>query len=684
MKKMKIINKISKVFIIVVMILACTDENNLDFLDSIVAPSNVSAAFNITQDNTGLVTITPIAEGATSFEIDLGDGSPSEEVKPGNNLLHTYAEGTYNVTVIASNIKGDTTEAIQELMVSFQAPQNLVVTIENDAAVSKKVNITATAEYASMFEFYSGEDGVTQPVGTANIGDTFSYQYTDPGTYSMKVIAKGGAIETTEYTEDFEVTEISAPLTSASTPQSRDASDVISIYSSAYTNVAGTNVFPDWGQGPNFGSSWAEFDLSGDLILQYVDLSYQGIEFGSPQDVSAMEYIHLDVWTKDVTKLETSLISATNGEKPVWSDLTLNGWTSIDIPLSDFTSQGLTVADIHQLKFTSEQPWPREGTVFIDNIYFYKKSTTPVTGVTPIHFESDFELSSFDGGDISVVANPDTNGNSSSSVAQLVKDAGQPWAGSKITIPSPFNVSNTTVTAKVWSPRSGLNLLLKFEDATPWPNTVASAEVTATTTIANGWEELTFDFSGIDTSVDFTNLVLIMDNGTQGDGSSDYTIYVDDISTSPKLDFEPDFELSSFDGGDISVVANPDTNGNTSLMVAQLVKDAGQPWAGSKITVPTPFSFSGGTSVRVKVWSPRSGLNLLLKFEDATPWPNTVASAEVTATTTIANGWEELTFDFSGIDTSIDYTNLVLIMDNGTQGDGSSDYTIYLDDISQF
>ena len=175
-----------------------------------------------------------------------------------------------------------------------------------------------------------------------------------------------------------------------------------------------------------------------------------------------------------------------------------------------------------------------------------------------------------------------------------------------------------------------------------------------------------------------------MDNGTQGDGSADYIIYVDDISTSPKLDFEPDFVLSSFDGGAMSVVANPDTNGNSSSMVAQLIKDAGQPWAGSKITVPSPFSFTGGTSVKVKVWSPRAGLNLLLKFEDATPWPSTVASAEITATTTVANGWEELTFDFSGISTSVDYTNLVLIMDNGTQGDGSSNYIIYVDDISQF
>ena len=149
--------------------------------------------------------------------------------------------------------------------------------------------------------------------------------------------------------------------------------------------------------------------------------------------------------------------------------------------------------------------------------------TSPETSTPP----------SYDGGDISIVTNPDqnpANGNESSTVAKLVKDAGQVWGGSVITVSEPLSfVNSTTVTAKVWSPRVGLNLLIKFEDATPFPNTIASAEITATSTVANQWEVLTFDFAGISTDIDFTNVVLIMDNGTEGDGSDNYTIYVDDI-----------------------------------------------------------------------------------------------------------------------------------------------------------
>jgi len=837
---MKTIKYILSIVLLLAVVWSCTKvEDNFDFVSTAKTPANISALYNITQDNTGLVTITPSGEGATSFAIYFGDGTDEPvTLKMGESVDHTYAEGNYQVDIVGIGVTSLTTKVTQDLVVSFKAPENLDVVIENDQAVSKKVNVTVTADYATLFDVYFGETVDETPV-SANIGETASFIYQDAGSYTIRVVAKGGAIATTEYSEEFEVTAIVQPIASAPTPRARATSDVISIFSSVYTDVAGTNYFPDWGQAGQ-GSSWAEFDLNGDKMLQYINLSYQGISFGETVDVSAMEYLHLDVWTADVLRIETSLINGQDGnstEAPVWSDLTADVWTSIEIPISAWTDQGLSVDQIFQLKFVGDG-WAA-GTVFIDNIYFYKepsgvitsmidnfegtaptftvfgdaavevkanpdqtgKNTTanvaqftkptgaqtwagtffepgstidvanfskisvktwsPKSGavvkvklenqdgsvthevdvntsvanaweelvfdfgsapvadyvrfviffdfgvegddsvyyfdevqlldesgassgsdVTPITFETGFEMSSFDGGDVTMVANPDATGNTSDMVLKLVKGAGQTWAGSKLTVPAAFSVANTTVKVKVYSPRAGLNLLMKYEDATAWPNTVASAEVVATTTVANQWEELTFDFAGIATDVDFVNLVLIMDNGTAGDGSADYTIYVDDISAHSNFDFEIGKAISSFDGGEISVVANPDASGNTSPMVAKLVKGAGQTWAGSKLTSATPFVF-GGTTVKVQVYSPRVGLELLMKFEDATAWPNTVATAEVVATTTVANQWEELTFDFAGMDTTVDYLNLVLIMDNGTAGDGSADYTIFVDDITQ-
>jgi hypothetical protein len=271
--------------------------------------------------------------------------------------------------------------------------------------------------------------------------------------------------------------------------------------------------------------------LNGDKMLQYNKLSYQGNQINSTVDIRNMEYLHMDVWTADDgLNLETSLISVSSGEKPVTRTLEGNKWNSIDIPISAFTNQGLSVADIHQFKYVGA-PWAT-GTVFIDNVYFYK---SPSVSVLPLTFESgnltNITFDAFDGGGTTVVNNPNNNGNTSAKVLKLVKGAGQPWAGSKITSSIPFDFTNsTTITAKVWSPRAGLKLLMKFEDATPWPNTAATSEITATTTLANQWETLTFNFSGLNKAVQWKNLVLIMDNGTQGDGSSNYTIYLDDIT----------------------------------------------------------------------------------------------------------------------------------------------------------
>lgn len=683
---MKKIQKIYKFFFLLLVVVACEEDlRDTSFADNMAPPSEVTASYAITQDNSGAVTITPTAQGAVSFEIFFGDNSESAELNQGENVTHIYEEGTYQVKIVASNLVGDAVEVVQQLVVSFQAPQNLVVVLENDVSVSKQVNITANADFAAIFEFNSGETGVSQPVISGNIGETISYVYANPGTYSVVVTAKGGAIATTDFAVDFEVTEILAPTEVAPVAPARNDTDVVSIFSDVYTDVTLNELPTSWSSG-NFEA----ISIDSDNVWKLTNLDFLGIvtNYDTGIDLSGMEMMHIDYWVPEGTtnELLVKIVNTVDGGEDIESlGTTVSGsWQSIDIDMTGFDGGDLANKEkITQILIDSDGI---AGNVYVDNFYFYKAPSVPFNGVTPLTFEDNFTLSSFDGGAIQAINNPDISGiNTSSRVLEMVKNAGQPWAGSKITLSENFDVSNPIIKAKVWSPRSGLNLLLKFEDATPWPNTVASAEVTATTTVANQWEELIFDFTGISGTIDFNNLVLIMDNGTQGDGTADYTIYVDDIATSPELNLEPNVGLSSFDGGEITIIDNPDASGtNTSAKVAKMVKNAGQPWAGSKITVNSPFSFIGGTGVKVKVWSPRAGLNLLLKFEDATPWPNTVASAEVTATTTTANGWEELTFSFSGISTSVDFNNLVLIMDNGTQGNGTNDYTIYVDDITQF
>lgn len=81
----------------------------------------------------------------------------------------------------------------------------------------------------------------------------------------------------------------------------------------------------------------------------------------------------------------------------------------------------------------------------------------------------------------------------------------------------------------------------------------------------------------------------------------------------------------------------------------------------------------------MKVFSPRVGAKVLLKVENLN---NGALNFEKEVSTTTANAWELLTFDFSTINTANTYQKVVLIFDLGTMGDGSANFTYLFDDIT--
>ena len=657
------------------------DERGTQFLDNAAAPSEVGLQFRTTQDNSGLVTITPTAVGATQFDIFFGDGTDSSiNLDPGQSVDNVYPEGTYTVTAIATSINGLTTELEQQLVVSFQAPQNLDVVIENDVAVSKQVNVTANADFAMSFDVYFGEPGTDTPV-SGNIGETVSYTYQEAGLYTITVVAMGSAIETTTYVEEFEVTSIEQPITSAPTPPARAEGDVISIFSSAYTNVPDTNYFPDWGQGGQ-GSGWAMFNLDGDDMLQYINLSYQGIALadGTSVDVSQMEYLHLDVWTAEaVTDIETSLINNASGtvtEAPITTALTPNSWTSIEIPISAYTDQGLTVSEIFQLKFVGT-PWAA-GTVFIDNIYFYKAASGVVTSMIQDFEGAEPTFTVFGNiAPIEVIANPDQSGaNTTNTVAKLTKTAGsEVWAGAFFETATPIDLASYgKINVKTWSPNVGAQVKLKLENA----DASTTFEVDLNTTVANQWENLLYDFSAAPIA-DYTRIVIFFDFGNAGDDSIYYydeIELVNDTGGSGSLgfqDFEGDAPAFTVFGNiaAIEVIANPDVTGvNTTATVAKLTKTAGsEVWAGSFFEVDTALDLNTYSKISVKTWSPNLGAQVKLKLENA----DASVTHEIDLNTTVTNAWEELVYDFSGAPAA-DYTRVVIFFDFGNAGDDSIYY----------
>ena len=521
---MKTLKYFLPLFILFTAVISCIEDElgSTNFVKTAIAPTNVTVLFGITQDNTGLVTITPNSDGAVSYDIYFGDTtSDPVNVKQGANITHTYAEGSYEVKISAIGITGLRTEITQPLTVSFKAPENLVVTIENDAATSKQVNVTATADYATTFEVYFGEEGNDEPV-TANIGETISHIYAEAGLYTIKVVAIGGAIETAEYlAENFEVTAILQPIQKAPTPPTRNEGDVVSIFSDKYTNITVNEWNPGWGQ----STALSSFEVDGDNILKYDYLNYTGIvtDYGNPTDLSSMEYVHFDYWTNDAEFIGFKIVNTNQPDgspekesEITISDITAGAWVSVEIPLADFTTN---MSEITQMLFVSNGV-----TVFIDNLYFYKAPS----GVMTLMIE-DFEGSApaftdFGNAGVQVISNPDMSGkNTSANVAQFTKPSGaETWAGSFFEVPTALELSTySNISVKTWSPKVGAVVKLKLE------NSDASIvyEVDMNTTVANEWEELVYDFSEAP-AADYVRVVIFFDFGNTGD---DTVYYYDEV-----------------------------------------------------------------------------------------------------------------------------------------------------------
>jgi hypothetical protein len=142
------------------------------------------------------------------------------------------------------------------------------------------------------------------------------------------------------------------------------------------------------------------------------------------------------------------------------------------------------------------------------------------------------------------------------------------------------------------------------------------------------------------------------------------------------IDFETgSFAFTDFDGGTAAVISNPFPSGlNTSTKVARIVRNGGATWAGSYLTLANKIDFTNGTSFSMKVYSPRAGMPVLFKLEGGQP------TTEISVNTTVANGWETLTWNFAGKSSNL-YNILTFMFDFGSVGDGSANSTFLFDDI---
>jgi hypothetical protein len=664
-------------------------KDDISFGENAALPDKLSALFDITQDNTGMVTITPNGEGASSYDIYFGDAvtTPSK-VLAGGNVQHKYAEGVYNVKLVAHNVSGKTTEAVQKLTVSFKAPENLEVTAVIDAVNNFKVSVSATAKYETLFKVYFGDVVNEVPVSFLE-GTTVTHIYAAVGTYNLRVVALSGGAATTEITKVISIVDpVLLPVDFESPTVNYAFSD---FGGGAVTKINNPQV-----NGINTSTKVGK-------MVKNTGEVYGGslVALGTPIDFSANKVFRMKVFSprvgaKVLLKVENLTNGGINFEKEVATTVA-NSWEDLVFDYSAINVSNSYQKIVLIFDLGTAGDGSANFTWLFDDIRLTNQ--LPVSLLTlPVTFDDagvNYAVTDFGNNLTADAADP---ANAANKVKKTTKPNGaETWAGTTIgagfTSKIPFTASATQMSVRVYSPAAGIPVRLKVEDKT---DVTKSVETETVTSAANTWETLIFDFkfqatgtAALNLTYNYDKASIFFDFNTAGNGK---VFYWDDVKflaanvipagvTLP-LDFESallTYTFTDFGGGNVSVINNPQSSGiNTSSKVGKMIKNVPEVYGGSFIELVSPIDFSTNKTFKMKVFSPRVGAKVLLKVENKT---NSAISFEKEVATATANTWEDLSFDFTSINTANSYQKVILIFDLGTAGDGSANFTWLFDDI---
>jgi len=533
---------------------SCKDDDETSYvLQDISAPTNLSAVFDIADDDSGEVSVTPTGVGAASFEVYFGDveNETPVDVNPGETVNHVYGEGEYTLRIVAIGTTGLTSELSRIVTISFTPPSNLNVEVTISSTNPFEITVDPSAENATVFDVYFG-DAENETPTTIMSGETINHTYAEVGSYEVRVVARGAGAATIESTQ---TVEISGAMESITLPITFDLATVN--YAFSTFNGASFEVVdnPDNTGAHTIATKVGAITNSG--------AAYEGGAFnlGTPVDFSGSnKTITMKLWSSTAVPVLLKFEGGVNGDErqcEVTANHSGSGWEILSFDFATDAvksyidgSQGVGESFVPTGQYATmvifiDGPGTTAGTFYIDDIAQEGGVALQAPNL-PLDFESgdiyDYTWNGFGASDFgpipaAVIANPDASGiNTSGNVVEIKKTAGaQVWAGASLNLDGAIDWTNgTTIGVKVWSPRVGTPILLKIEDSTSPAdgngNPTIFAEVSATSTVASAWEELTFDmttFGAFSTSESYDRVILFPDFGNAG---SDELFYFDDIT----------------------------------------------------------------------------------------------------------------------------------------------------------
>ncbi|MEQ6124336.1 T9SS type A sorting domain-containing protein [Pseudotenacibaculum sp. MALMAid0570] len=439
-----------------------------------------------------------------------------------------------------------------------------------------------------------------------------------------------------------------APTTNATDPPTRNAGDVISIFSDAYTNITVNNFDPNWGQSGHTQVNSSYDPGTGNLIIAYPNFNYQGTEIAT-QDASAMEFIHIDIFvpasvTGRMVKFSPINNGTGTGEFLVEVPITPGSWNSVDLAKGDFT--GMIWDSVFQLKFDGQ--FNSDGSanatpfdIYVDNIYFWKNPTNTTTDATL----SDLQV---DGNTVAgfVSTNYTYNvelPNGTTAVPTVTGTATQAGSGSSNVSVSPAASVPGTTTVTVTAP-----------DGTTMQDYTINFTISAAPTVAAPTPPAR-------TAADVVSIF--------SDAYSDVTVD----------NWGPDWGPSSARINDVTVASNA-----TKLMDIE----SGQVFAGIDFAASSPFDATSFTHFHLDYYISGTllpGQTLSIKLSNHSNGAGETSAIQ-TIPTAVAGSWQSLDValaDFVAASAPADLSRnaIAQIVISAARADNSTSVDIYLDNI---
>jgi len=358
--------------------------------------TETAANVNATDINTLHINI--YSTTLTSIRLSVISFGPTVE-KPIVLTLVPNQWNSFNIDLTSSTFNGLNRAQIRQFKYDQPSTNGQTLIVDNiyfwrEAGAAPSPTITAFSVPAQLL----GAEPFELIPPTSNSSGAFSYASGNTAVATVSgstvtVVGVGTSIITAtqeavpgEYlagstTANFVVTPVPAP-----TPPNRNAANVISFYSDSY----GLSSTPTWA-----GTSNSDIQIEGNNTRLFTGFTNGRIDF-APTNVSQMTHVHVDVFSVNLLSM-WFFLGSEEATKMITLNTPVNGWTTLDIPLSDFTSSptGGTI-DLNAINlFRFENP---EGavapsrTIYIANIYFYRNDTW--TGSTDTNWSTTTNWSS--------------------------------------------------------------------------------------------------------------------------------------------------------------------------------------------------------------------------------------------------------------------------------------------------